>query len=58
MKINKIKQMKLADGTTVYICKANKKETRELHARMFAKHIMNQISEEIKNAETKSEENI
>ena len=58
MKINKIKQMKLADGTVVYVCKANKKETRELHTRMLVKHIINQISNEIKNVETKSEENI
>ena len=57
MKINKIKQMKLADGTTVYICEANKK-MRELHSRMLVKHIMNQISKEIKNVETKSEESI
>jgi len=58
MKINKIKQMKLADGTTVYVCEANKKEMRELHTRMLAKHIINQISKEIKDAETKPEENI
>lgn len=44
MRINKIKPMTLADGTTVYICEANKEKTKELHARMIAKHIVNQLS--------------
>lgn len=55
MKINKIKQVKLADGTTVYICKANKKETRQLHARMLVSHIANQLSKEINNLAIESE---
>lgn len=58
MKINKIKQMKLADDTIVYVCEANKKEMKELHSRRLVKHIINQISKEIKNLGTKSEENI
>lgn len=43
MRMNKIKPMTLADGTTVYICEANKKEIRERHARMIAKYIVNQL---------------
>ena len=43
MRTNKIKPMTLADGTTVYICEANKEKTRELYSRMIAKHIVNQL---------------
>ena len=50
--------MKLADDTIVYVCEANKKEMKELHSRRLVKHIINQISKEIKNLGTKSEENI
>lgn len=55
MRINKIKPMTLADGTTVYICEANKEKTRELHARMIAKHIVNQLSKGNGEAEHKED---
>ena len=48
--------MKLNDGTTVYICEANKKEIRERHARMIAKYIVNQLSKG--NGETEHKEDI
>ena len=47
--------MTLADGTTVYICEANKEETKELHARMIAKYIVNQLSKGNGEAEHKED---
>jgi len=47
MRTNKIKLMKLNDGTTVYICEANKKEIRERHARMIAKYIVTNYQKEM-----------
>ncbi len=55
MRTNKIKPMTLADGTTVYICEANKEETKELHARMIAKYIVNQLSKGNGEAEHKED---
>ena len=56
MRTNKIKPMTLADGTTVYICEANKEKSKELHARMIEKHIVNQLLKS--NGETEHKEDI
>ena len=55
MRTNKIKPMKLNDGTTVYICEASKKEIRERHARIIAKYIVNQLSKGNGEAEHKED---
>ena len=56
MRTNKIKPMTLADGTTVYICEANKEKSKELYARMIAKRILNKLLKS--NGETEYKEDI